>query len=251
MKNDYSITPYTGVRKEQGHIGMTLLCSMCALLLLCSAGCTREEDNLIITEETWYDTISSVQDNRILEYRIGNVNDDYTIYSAIDDSTGTITVYLPAYYELGVIQAEIKLPEGTTISPDADVPVPVFEEEPFVYEVTSAEGLKATYTVDIVIQQEDFSLNELSRNPDSPVSFSAKESYIRVTGTNILGNYAITRGYLTNEAGERVYTMGEAQTPPTSRQIYLSCIDVEPGLYWIEITSYALTRRMENPINLR
>lgn len=231
-----------------------------ALFTVLAAGissCTKEHDNLIITEETLYDTISTQKDNRILEYSIANVNDDYTIYSAIDDSAATITVYLPAYYELGIIQPEIKLSEGASISPSADEPVPVFEDKPFIYKVTGKDGLKATYTVNIIVQQQDFQLTELTKTPTSPKTYNSATGSLSISATNLLASYTVTKCYLVNEQGERVYRLADTQSTPKSNKmsfLYGTAGSLDPvpaGLYWVEISSYAITKRMQNPIRMQ
>lgn len=227
-------------------------------LIVCSIGCTKHLDNMITEEETWYDTVGALPDSRIIAYKVANVN-DAPIYSAINDSLKTITVYLPAYYQLGIIQPEIELPAGAAISPAADEPVPVFYDKPFQYQVTSSKGVKATYTVHIIVQQQSFTIRELTADPANPITISdaAQGGIIAVTGENMLASYAVTKSFLMDADGKQVYALGSGgYTQPMSNRIsfghgpVLQMPVIPAGLYWLEVRSYALTRRMVNPIRV-
>ncbi|RZF59706.1 hypothetical protein [Sphingobacterium corticibacterium] len=228
-----------------------------SLIIVGSSSCTKEQENLITVEETLYDTLRTLPVNRIIEYNVTNI-DETTIYSAIDDSKKTITVYLPAYYMLGIIQPEIVLPEGTAISPTADEPVPVFSEAPFTYEVTSPAGEKATYTLNIIVQQQDFTINELTTNINSPRTLPNAGGTITVQGRGMLGNQVVTKGFLMDEDGNEVYAFADVgNVPAFSYQVHFGWGSsfnkppLEPGLYWVEVRSYALTKRMTNPVRVQ
>lgn len=237
---------------------LSILPALTACLMVCSVGCTKHLDNIITEEETWYDTVGALPDNRIIAYKVANVNES-PIYSSINDSLKTITVYLPAYYQLGIIQPEIVLPAGTAVSPAADEPVPVFYDKPFEYQVTSSKGAKATYKVHIIVQQQSFMIRELTTDPANPITITdaVQGGIISLTGENMLASYAVTKGFLMDADGKEVYALGSGgYTQPMSNRISfghgpaLQMPVIPAGLYWLEVRSYALTRRMVNPIKV-
>src|SRR4051812_33084834 len=78
-------------------------------LLLMAVACTKTE------------TVGppSLASNRVLEYKITNVSGD-PIYGVVNDEEKTITAYLPYYYYLTSLQAEIKVSDGASISPGSN-----------------------------------------------------------------------------------------------------------------------------------
>ncbi|WEK34345.1 MAG: hypothetical protein P0Y53_17810 [Candidatus Pseudobacter hemicellulosilyticus] len=228
--------------------------------LLAAGSCTREVDNWINKEaDTIYDTLSSLPGNRILAFQVTNlVETEERIYSSIDDSAKTITVYLPAYYGLGVIQPEISLPAGSAVSPDPDLPIPVFYETPAQYTVTAANGASTTYKVEIIVQQAALLVDELSSATKTYVfrMRTRPGGSVTITGDNIIPLYSITSAYLIDDQGREVMKLaelqsGSANTSETIRYIMPYAGDNIPvGLYYLELRSYALTRRMQYPIQL-
>ncbi|SEH97430.1 hypothetical protein SAMN02927937_02484 [Paenimyroides aquimaris] len=199
--------------------------------------------------------ITDQSKNKILSYKVTNPGEKHAIYSAIDNDAKTITVYLPAYYQLEFMEVAIELPQGTTISPTADELVPVFADTPFEYTVTAADGTTAKYTVNVVIQYPDMVLNERSTE-----TVTAKIGIsVEVTGINLLPSGAVTRLYLTNENGEKIwnYIMNEANSSTmrlsfaaanwTSEEYQTLSADKQTE-YWLQLESYGITKRMELPV---
>lgn len=216
--------------------------------------CTDEVENLIERKaDPVFDTLTVLPNKRILEYSVENTPE--VIYSSIDDNERTITVYLPHYYLLRVIDPLISLPEGTTISPDDDELVPVFSEEPFVYTVSTPDREDAHYTVLPIIQQPEIIMDELSTAEDTTVYLFPSSNGITITGANFIPNLNITSTYLIDEdenewpfgvaAGqELIWRSNFINYPaPTS--------DFTEGIYWVEMRAYALTTRMKYPIYLK
>lgn len=229
------------------------LAGLLLFALFLSSSCTKEIDNWIDKKaETINDTLRTLPDARIIEYKVANVSDQ-PIYSTVDDSLKTITVYLPSYYELGIIQPEIKLPQGTTINPSTDTPVPVFSETPFTYEVTSAKGQKSTYTLEVIVQQPTFKLNELST---ATSTYKVTKGNIALAGTNFLPNFSVSKAYLYDTEGNLVgQLVPNGNTTPTTTLLNYTYgefygFDVPTGTYYIELRSYAITKRMQYPILL-
>ncbi|MCC8407525.1 DUF5018 domain-containing protein [Mucilaginibacter sp. UR6-1] len=87
--------------------------------------------------------------NKITLYKVVNLPDT-VIYGAIDNVEKTITVYVPFYYNMAVIDPEITLSEGAKLSERA-LPVSVNAQD-VKYTVTGADGSTNTYALKIVNQ---------------------------------------------------------------------------------------------------
>ena len=216
--------------------------------------CTDEVENLIERKgDPVYDTVRILPNARILEYTVENVQS--VIHGAIDDSTNTITVYLPHYYRLGFIDPLITLPEGTTIAPEDDELIPVFSEEPFVYTVSAPDEEDVSYTVRTIVQQPKIILDELSSSEETrEYEFPGSQSII-ITGENFIPDLSITTSYLIDEnENERPIGIGSgSQMSARSTSITYPIVDdsFAEGLYWVEMRAYALTARMKYPIYLK
>lgn len=230
-------------------------CITVASILFIFCACGDEIENIIEVEaETVFDTLATRSSARIVSYKVENAPTD--IVSAINDSTGQITVYLPHYYTLGFIDPEITLPEGASISPDADELVPVFGEEPVVYTVSAPGEEDATYTVVPIVQQPDLILDELSSEQDTIMIAVSSSIFIR--GKNFIPH--VSEGYLIDE-NENEWSLlsgsiGDIQSQNSTSMIFRSLGvtyegNIEPflnGPFWIEMRAYALTARMKYPI---
>lgn len=86
--------------------------------------------------------------NRILSFKVVNLTDTL-IYGAIDDIDNTITVYIPFYYGLTVIDPRIELSGGAKLQEKI---LPVAIDETASYTVTGADGSKRSYALHIVLQ---------------------------------------------------------------------------------------------------
>ena len=216
--------------------------------------CTDEVENIIERKgDPVYDTVRILPNARILEYKLEN--SPSVIHGAIDDSTNTITVYLPHFYRLGFIDPLITLPEGTTISPDDEELVPVFSEEPFVYTVSAPDEEDVRYTVRTIVQQPKIILDELSSNEDTTVFEFPSSQSIFITGKNFIPDLSITTSYLIDEnENERPIGFGSGtQMSARSTSLVYPMVDdsFAEGLYWVEMRAYALTARMKYPIYLK
>ncbi|MCD8740988.1 DUF5018 domain-containing protein [Mucilaginibacter roseus] len=110
------------------------------LLLLVAAGmasCTKTMD------------LPGLPQSKITSYKVVNLPDT-VIYGAIDNIEKTITVYVPFYYNMVVIDPEITLSEGAKLSERA-LPVSVNAKD-VKYTVTGVDGSKNVYTLKIVNQ---------------------------------------------------------------------------------------------------
>lgn len=87
--------------------------------------------------------------NKITSYKVVNLADT-VIYGAIDNIEKTITVYVPFYYNMVVIDPEITLSEGAKLS-ERTQPVSVNAQD-VKYTVVAADGSTNTYSLKIVNQ---------------------------------------------------------------------------------------------------
>jgi len=93
--------------------------------------------------------LPELPNNRITEYKVPV--SDGTISGVIDESDKTITVYLPFYYQLDVIDPQITVSSGAKLNTEA-APVDVMSETT-TYTVTGNNNSTSTYKLKIEIQQ--------------------------------------------------------------------------------------------------
>jgi hypothetical protein len=231
-----------------------LLLALPAMML--TAACTETETIEVPAQAS----------NRILSYKITNVPDE-PVYGAVNDDKGTITVILPYYYYLTVIQPEITVSEGATVSPASGVLIDsitkkLAEGTNIEYIVTGKDGSKATYKLLLTTQQPDITLDELSPDPANPtVLYHSKPAtfefnFFDITGKNfipqqeLLGIFS-TISYL-NEQGNVVYTAvnGDNYTTRIGATVP-SAEQVPEGVYRIRVTSYTRSATMKNPVKIQ
>lgn len=132
------------------------LLSACGLCMLLITACTKTD--IIAPPE--------ISQSRMLEYKIVNVQGD-PIIGTINDADSSITVYLPFYLQLVILEPEIKVSGGATVTPASGTLVEdlmdVFQNgRDIKYIVTGKDGSKKTYTLNIEVQQPPVILEELS-----------------------------------------------------------------------------------------
>lgn len=221
-----------------------------ALMLLWACDGDEVIKEVEVKGETVYDTLDvpALPGSRMLEYNVANLADG-PIYSAIDHASKMITVYLPHYYTLEFIEPEIVLPEGSKVEPESGELVEVFPETPVSYKVTGKDGTTATYALKVEIQQPQIALNELG-TAEAPFTTTIT-SGITITGKNFIPSVTVTNVFLVDDAGGEIPL--RPQTNGTERSTTLLFFpvvdDVEIGKsYWIEMRAYALTQRMQYPV---
>jgi hypothetical protein len=93
--------------------------------------------------------LPALPQNKITSYKVVNLPDT-VIYGAIDNIEKTITVYVPFYYNMAVIDPEINVSDGAKIT-ERVMPVAVNAQD-VKYTVTGADGSTNTYSLKIVNQ---------------------------------------------------------------------------------------------------
>ena len=236
------------------------------ILFLIIGGCTAIMNFIACTKKTdrWsdkradtvYDTLTSLSQSRIIDYKVANTG-EHSIYANIDNTTKEITIYLPHYYQLEYLEAEITLLQGSSISPSADVLVPVFGSTPFKYTVTGKDGTTTQYAVKIVIQQPEITLTEKS-TATTTATISLATSTIIFTGSNIVPSYSVTSMTMVDKNGQIVYNLQQyngSEGAGTTSIPFLFGADAKDKLatntdYWFQIKSYALSYRMKYPVRI-
>lgn len=121
--------------------------------------------------------LPALPQNRITEFKIVNLPDT-VIFGAIDQAEKSITVYVPYYYGLAVIDPEIKVSAGAHLMEEV-LPVDLNDKN-VSYTVRAKDGTKEVYQLKIVQQN----------TPDLSVSWNASSLYYPRTNLNsIRGNF--------------------------------------------------------------
>jgi len=236
----------------------TLLFVAGASLLLSTTSCKKEievwQDK---AADTVHDTLTVRSDSRIIEYKIENFT-EFNIKGTINDETRQITLYLPYYSRLELLEASITLPEGASISPAADELVPVFSATPFKYTVTGKSGVKTEYAVKVVIQQPVLKLDELSTTAATKViNIASGWEILTITGENMVPAFSSTSLHFIDADGKEVYRVPEylGTDPLTYTMAFVIDANGKATLqpatdYWLELRSYALKTRMKLPVRI-
>lgn len=232
-------------------------------MLLAIAGCTKT------------DTIAppAEADNRITEYKIVNVQGD-PIYGTIHDADSSITVYLPFYKQLVVLEPEIKVSAGATVQPGTGTLIEnlleVFQKgRDLKYTVTGKSGKKKTYTLKIDVQQPPLTLKEVSNSATDIKSFDINMSVnfssitIGLKGSGFHENHDLMKVVLVDEAGKEYYPIAMSVTNTNDlNAISISLINYQAnpdpvltslpatGLYKIRVYSYARKATTTFPIRI-
>lgn len=102
------------------------------------ASCTKEEE------------LAPLPQDKIVEYSVNNVPAGASLYGAIDDEKKTITLYVPFYLGLELIDADITVSPGAKLQEEI-LPIPIDTKDQ-TYTVVAADGSTNTYTLLIVPQ---------------------------------------------------------------------------------------------------
>lgn len=194
----------------------------------------------------------ALSDSKILEYNVPV--SDGNIAGVIDETDQTITVYIPFYYELNVIDPKIKLASGATLKENIE-PVDVLSDKT-VYTVTGADKTVSTYQLVIKIQQ----VNPLRMNEISTATEIAQ--YGVNTSINLIGNF-----YTTDPNKLKVSLISKTTSKETDldkgSDYNISPIEddysltglvipprIDTGLYYIKIKKSGISTQSKYPVRL-
>lgn len=180
-------------------------CIACLLVAVFSvfSSCTKVEDP------------EPLPQNRILTYKVTNLPDT-VIYGAIDHTDHTVTVYVPFYYGLSVIDPEITVSPGARIKEEI-LPVEM-EAGNISYTVLGADGSSSTYTLKIVLQSTP-PLN-ISWSFNDPLTYPA-DNVPGITGNFLSTNMALAKVWLLPQQGSDSIEIDPAASGGS--------ISIEPG----------------------
>lgn len=210
--------------------------------------------------------------NRIESFRIVNVQGD-PLEAAISDKENTITVYLPFYKQLSILEPAISLPAGASISPASGTLVEnVFEalrtERKTTYTVTGADGSKREYKLQLMVLQPDLVLKEVTTPDDIKVfSINMKEQYssfsVNIQGSGFLENNDLMRVVPVDADGKELppFMLGITNLGDITR-ITIHCekyqepfsplVQALPatGLYRLRVYCYGRVKTLQFPIRI-
>lgn len=194
--------------------------------------------------------------NRILEYKITNVQDT-AIYGAIDEIEKSITVYVPFYYNLVVIDPEIKLSAGAKLQEPIDA-IEVTRTD-VVYNVKASDGAVASYRLKIVVQNAgDLYVKELSTATSTAVFYP--NSQFIVSGNFFTIDPAVVDTWLVaknggKETSIRYGTMNGGRIIENGEVSYninynILLPTLDSGLYDIKVKVFGQTAQSRYPVRI-
>lgn len=203
--------------------------------------------------------LEPVPANKITEFKV-SVSDG-NIFGAIDETDKTITLYLPYYYELDVIEPIIKLSAGAKLS-ETPAPVAVLDTKK-TYTVIAADQSTSSYKLIIKLNQiSPLVLTELS-TATTTTTMAVGAYDIRVQGNFNIADVKKIKAYLVDKAdkeyeltpsnalgttgvsvamigGVKTYTYSYLQVPQT----------LDTGTYKVRVKVQALTAEMKYPVRV-
>ena len=247
------------IRKQLRH---GLLCALLAPALF--SACKK-------TETIAPPALPSAQ---ILEFSITNVPEtESAIRAAVDHQTGTVTVYLPAYLQLPVLMPDIKVTEGATVTPSSgtqinDLLTKIRKGEKLSYSVKGKDGSVKDYVLNIISQQPQTVVNELTADPAAPETYTLTTdpyTYIalKFTSENIIveNREEMVSIVLIDAAGNELpaipgggpyylYATHKAFEAQVYRSSPVYAALAADGLYKIKVYNYGQTVILNNPIRI-
>lgn len=225
-------------------IHMKLL-SGAVLALMTIVSCNKTED------------LPARPQSSILSFAVTNLPDT-TIYGAVDQTDRTITVYLPFYYNLNIIDPQIKVSEGARILEEL-LPVNV-NDTTQLYSVKGKDSSVTVYQLKIYVQAPGvpFTLHELS-TADSYYETWPGYGQFSMTGSFYTTNARLVDAWLVDKTGAEhplalnaISANGNASTGAV--QYYASSIPVpstlDSGLYQVKAAVFGRTATMQYPVRV-
>lgn len=202
--------------------------------------------------------LPEVPQNKILEYKVTNLQDT-VIYGAIDDVEKSITVYIPFYYNLSVIDPAIKLSTGAALT-EKIVPIEI-DKQNVTYNVKGADGSNTSYKLNIVLQNPGkLKVKEVSTATSIKVYypndlivisgnlFTADPSVVQTSLVSKTNNTEVSVNYGVVYSGGRTLETDGTVTYGLAYQTLRPTID--SGLYYIRIKVFGQTATSEYPVRV-
>lgn len=214
---------------------------------------------LLLTRCTKTEELALLPADKILEYKVTNLPNDEVIYGAIDNEANTITVYVPYYYGLLVIDPAIKVSNGASIAEEI-LPVKT-DEKNQIYTVKSATGTTRTYSLKIEFQSTPSFEAAFYANSPSVLTLGPAMALPVINGTFMHTNPTLVGITLIHqETKERIpmptpnsLTIGagtyQLRYIGTERENRIPS-DITPGVYDVEVTNLGHTIILPDPITI-
>jgi hypothetical protein len=191
--------------------------------------------------------------NKILEYKVVNIQDT-VIYGAVDNIENTITVYIPYYYGLTVIQPKITLDANATLTTSAE-PVSI-DNTSQTYTVRGGDGTTRTYKLNIVQQNTaNLTLNWFESDPRA----IPNGQLTLISGNFLSTSTATLKVTLTNPATNKT-VLGDLSTAQIVANgdnygdTYILAIkvplDIDSGRYNVQVDYLGHSVKMNKPLRV-
>jgi hypothetical protein len=188
--------------------------------------------------------------NHITQYQVVNLQDT-VIYGSIDNIQNTITVYVPYYYAMTVIQPKIAVDAGATLTTQI-LPVSVTDNTQ-TYTVKGADGTTRVYKL-IITQQNPpgLSLQWLSSPPTNipggeldltgnflSTSTATLKITLQSTTSNTVTNLDISQAQIVTYPSQNTYLL-VSHTPMT----------LDSGSYKVNVNYLGNNVTMDQPVHV-
>lgn len=214
---------------------------------------------LLLTRCTKTEELALLPADKILEYKVTNLPDDEVIYGAIDNEANTITVYVPYYYGLLVIDPSITLSNGASIAEEI-LPVKT-DEKNQTYTVKSATGTTRTYSLKIELQSTPSFEAAFASTSSISLTKGPGGAFPAVNGTFMHTNPSLVSIALINQETKERYQMATPNSLKVSGIGYQLTYtgterenripsDILAGTYDVELTNLNHTVTLANPLKI-
>ena len=215
---------------------------------------------LLLTRCTKTEELALLPADKILEYKVTNLPNDDVIYGAIDNEANTITVYLPYYYGLLVIDPTIKVANGASLTEEI-LPVKT-DEKKQTYTVKSATGTTRTYSLKIELQSTPSFEATFASTSSISLTKGPGGAFPAINGTYMHTNPALVSIALINQETKERYKMAKPNSLKVSGNVgyQLSYTgterenripsDIKAGTYDVEVTNINHTITLANPLKI-
>ena len=214
---------------------------------------------LLLTRCTKTEELALLPADKILEYKVTNLPNDEVIYGAVDNETNTITVYVPYYYGLLVIDPSITLSNGASITEEI-LPVKT-DEKNQTYTVKSATGTTRTYSLKIELQSTPSFEAAFASTSSISLTKGPGTGFPAINGTFMHTNPALVSIALINQETKERYQMATPNSLKVSGIGYQLTYtgterenripsDILAGTYNVEVTNLNHTIILANPLKI-
>ncbi len=214
---------------------------------------------LLLTRCTKTEELALLPADKILEYKVTNLPNDEVIYGSVDNEANTITVYVPYYYGLLVIDPSITLSNGASIAEEI-LPVKT-DEKNQTYTVKSTTGTTRTYSLKIELQSTPSFEAAFASTSSISLTKGPGTGFPAINGTFMHTNPALVSIALINQETKERFKMGTPNSLKVLGSAYQLTYtgterenripsDILAGTYDVEVTNLNHTIILANPLKI-